>query len=312
MTAALTSPIELVLHPRHGPGLDEALREVDGIDLVAPHTHKETVEIMQDGAKALITFDWDDAFLTPDLRWVQAISAGVDQFPTESLIDNGVVLTSARGVHTSSVAEHALALFLALVRRLAPAIRRAEQREWAPEIGTEIGGMTVTILGMGSIGSQIARLLQPFGASVIGVTRTAKTSDLAREVVGPDGLISACLRSDALICALPETEDTIALVGSAELEALGEGWLINVGRGSSVDEDALTRALRDGDLIGAGLDVTTVEPLPDESPLWELEDLIITPHMGWATNHLTPRLAELVSRNLGAHRGEREWVNRVL
>lgn len=267
---------------------------------------------MSRGGSVLVTFDWDDAFLLPHLTWVQAISAGVDQFPLDALRELGVVFTSARGVHTPAVAEHALALLFAAVRRIGPAVRRSERHEWKPEMGGEVRGLTVTILGMGSIGTEIARLLQPFDATVIGIRRHAGTAQYADEVLGPEDILSACRRSDVLICALPETDETIGVVGSDQLEALGAGWLVNIGRGSSVDQDALATALTTGALRGAAIDVTATEPLPGDSPLWDIDNLVITPHMAWATNHLTPRLASLIEHNVQAFKGEVDWMNRIV
>jgi D-2-hydroxyacid dehydrogenase (NADP+) len=277
-----------------------------------PDSHEGVIEAMRDGASALVTFDWDDAFLTPDLHWIQAISAGVNQFPLEDLAESGVILTSARGVHTPAVAEHALALLFAAVRRIGPALRRAERHEWRPEMGKEVRGLTVTILGMGSIGSEIARLLEPFEVTVIGVRRHPEPSDYAEAVVGPEELLWACRRSEVLICALPETQETLSLVGKDELDALGPGWVVNVGRGSSIDEEALVTALTEGALLGAAVDVTATEPLPDHSPLWDIETLTITPHMAWATSQLAPRLVALITENIQAFKGERDWLNRIV
>lgn len=312
MTAASSDITELVLHPRHGPGLDDALGAIPTIRLLAPGSHDETIEAIRSGGSALVTFDWDDAFLARHLTWVQAISAGIDQFPLQDLAASGVVLTSARGVHTPAVAEHALALLLAVVRRIGPAVRRSDRHEWKMEMGTEVRGLTITILGMGSIGGEIARLLQPFDVTVIGIRKQPEPTEYADEVLATEDLLAACQRSDVLICALPETEETIGIVGRDELEAVGRGWVVNVGRGSSIDEDALLDALTNGVLRGAAIDVTATEPLPSDSPLWDVEDVVITPHMAWATNHLTPRLATLIEANVQALRGERDWVNRVV
>lgn len=303
---------ELVLHPFHGPGLAEALAGIPGASLITPPSAEEVAAVIEAGAQALVTFDWDDAFLGSDLRWVQAISAGVDHFPIESLAESGVVLTSARGAHTPAVAEHAVALLFALTRGLGPAMRRAVRHEWKPELGTEVNGMTVCVLGFGSIGSEIARMLEALNAKVIGVRRNPEPSPFAECVVGPERLLEACTSADVLICALPHAPETTSMVGDAELEALGRGWVVNVGRGSTIDESALLRALDEGDLEGAALDVAAVEPLPTDSPFWDREDVVITPHMAWATDRLNPRLVNLVSANLAAYRGEAAWRNRVV
>lgn len=281
--------------------------------LSTPEDDDQTVEHLRRDGEALITFTWDERFLTPALRWVQAISAGVEQFPLEGLVENGVVLTSAKGAHTPSVAEHAIAMLLALVRGLGRAVRRAGKRRWHPEMATEVGGRTATVVGMGSIGSAIARRLHGLDVRVIGVRgRPELDSDSAETVVGPDEIVSACAQSDILVCALPGTTETRGFIGAAEIDALGHGWVVNVGRGQVIDEDALVSALKDGRLAGAGLDVTATEPLPGDSPLWDLDNVIVTPHMAWASDRLTPRLVDLIERNVRAFFGEGSWTNRVV
>lgn len=303
--------VRAVLHPVHGPGLAEGLRTIDRLDLVSPETVDGVLDELANGAEALFTFEWDDRFATPSLAWVQAISAGVDQFPVDVLRESDVVLTSARGAQTPAVAEHAVALLWACVRGIGPAVRRSARHEWQPKRAAEVRGLTVTIVGMGSIGTEVARMLSLLGATVIGVRRNPAPSDYAERVVGVDQLLDVLARSDAVVCALPNSDDTQHLIGNEALNALGHGWLVNVGRGSTLDEEALAEALVDGDLIGAGIDVTEVEPLPEDSPLWDIENLIITPHMAWSSSGLTPRLVSLIAENVDAYLGERPWVNQV-
>lgn len=304
--------VAVTLHPRHSPGLEQAIAAIPGVRLSTPDDG-DRVATSLSGAPVLVTFDWEDRFLSPALRWVQAISAGVDQFPIERLGESGVILTSARGAHTPAVAEHALALVMALLRRIGRAVDRSRRREWSLEMATELSGRMVTVLGFGSIGSEIGRVLTLLGANVIGVRRHPQPVDgAAQVVVAPQQLLWALERSSLLVVALPETEQTRSIVGSAELAALGPGWLVNLGRGTAVDEAALVAALVEGELKGAGLDVTATEPLPEESPLWTLDDVIITPHMAWATDRLNQRLVELFEKNLAAYRGESGWVNRIV
>ncbi len=304
--------IRMVLHPVHGPGLDTALAALPGVDLVTPGDGDGVAAALGAGAAVLVTYPWEDRFLTSGLRWVQAISAGVDQFPLETLRSHEVVVTSARGAHSPAVAEHAVALLLALVRGLGPAMRRAGRRIWAPEIVQESAGMTVAVLGLGAIGEEIARRLAALGMRVVGMKRDPRSyAGVAELVVGPDRLRWLLERADAAIGALPARSDTARLIDAAALAALGDGWFVNVGRGSTVDEEALVAALRHGELRGAALDVTTVEPLPSDSPLWELENVILTPHMAWASDRLTPRLTRLIAANLAAYRGHGPWATRI-
>jgi phosphoglycerate dehydrogenase-like enzyme len=300
----------LVLHPLHGPGLPEALAAIPGVDLIVPHDSDRVVGELEGGAGLLVTYLWEDRFLVPGLRWVQAISAGTDQFPDDDLAAAGVVLTSARGAHTPAVAEHAIALLLTLIRGIGPAMRDVPERAWRIRPATEARGRTLGVLGLGSIGGEIARLAAALGMRVIGTKRSpGGYRGPAERVLGPDGTLEVCREADAVVIALPGAD--APAVGAPELAALEGGWLVNVGRGSAVDEAALVEALQGGRLLGAGLDVFTAEPLPAGSPLWDLPNVVITPHAAWASDRLAPRVAEIVAANLAAHRGEGPWRNRL-
>jgi len=304
-----TDPV--VLHPLHGPGLPEALAAVPGVDLVVPDDSDQVVAALGGGIAVLATYLWEDRFLVPGLRWVQAISAGTDQFPVDAFSSAGVVLTSARGAHTPAVAEHALALLLALVRSIGPSMRDASEHAWRIRPATEIRGRTLGVLGLGSIGEEVAGLAAALGMRVIGTKRSPEGyTGIAERVLGPEGTLEVCRDADAVVVALPRA--AAPAVGAAELAALDGGWLVNVGRGSAVDEAALIEALRSGRLRGAGLDVFTAEPLPPDSPLWDLPNVVITPHAAWSSDRLSPRVAEVFAANLAAYRGEAPWRNRLV
>lgn len=310
--AESTQPL-VVLHPLHGPGLDEALRQLANLHLSTPDEEADMEVELSRGAAGLITYRWDDSYLVPGLRWVQAISAGYDQFPLDSLRSRGIILTSARGAHSPAVADHALALLLALLRGLGPAIRNTQHHDWRIGRAYETEGVTVGIVGLGSIGEAVARRVVALGMSIIGCKRRPDDyAGVVEQVVGPENLISLFRSCDAVILTLPQTPQTERLIGAQHLAALGGGWLVNVGRGSVLDEEALLAALEEGTVAGAGLDVTAEEPLPGESPLWDHPRVIITPHMAWVSDRLTPRLVEIIEANADALTGERQWVNRVL
>lgn len=286
---------------------------LDSLELAIPGDDAGFHSALADGADGVITFAWDDSFLRHDFHWIQAISAGVDQFPIERLRERGVILTSASGAHSPAVAEHAIALLLALLRGLGPAVRRSVERQWKPDIAYESEGMTVGIVGLGSIGEEIARRLLALGMRVIGVKRRVEGyQGVVPEVVPPAELLDVFRRCDVVILALPASAATVGLITSEHLEALAGGWLVNVGRGNVIDEDALVRALASGTLRGAGLDVTAVEPLPETSPLWEMPQVIVTPHMAWASERVSGRLASIVDRNARAFAGQGPWLNRVV
>lgn len=305
--------LRIVLHPFHGPGLVEALAARPQLDVVVPDDGDGVIAELESGTAALVTYLWEDDFASGGVEWIQAISAGVDQFSLGLLGERGIVLTSARGAHTPQVAEHAIALMMSAVRGIGRTVRGAGSRTWEPVPAHEVSGRTMAILGLGSIGEAVAEKAAALGMRVIGTKRDPEGySGIAAEVLPPDGTLEACRRADVLVIALPAAPSTEGLVGEEELRALGAGWLVNVGRGSVVDESALLEALTEGELIGAGLDVTATEPLPEGSPLWDVPNVVITPHMGWSSDRLAGRLADIIARNASAFRGSGEWVNRVV
>jgi phosphoglycerate dehydrogenase-like enzyme len=238
------------------------------------------------------------------LRWIQLLSAGYDG-PSLHGIPGGVILTNAGDAWSPTVAEHALALLLALMRRL-PECQRAQQaRQWdagvRPLLGS-IEGRTIAILGYGSIGREITARLRPFGARIVGVTRGGAPAEIAPR---PDGMapvsrLHGLLReADALIVTVPLSEATRHIVDADALSCLpAHAVVVNVSRGGTVDPVALAAALRDGRLAGAALDVTEPEPLPADDPLWHAPNLIVTPHVaGFGSAMLAARLGELVVEN---------------
>ena len=302
----------VVLHPLHPPGLADLIGGDPGIDVVLPDGDEGVVVALQAGAPILVTYRWDDSFIAGELRWVQALSAGMEQFPLDTLHQAGAALTSARGVHAPAVAEHALALLMASMRGIGAAMRDVPQREWEwGRPGFELGGRTLGVIGLGHVGEHVAQLGVGLGMRVIGTK--AHPEDyvgVAERVLGPDGTLEVCAEADAVVVAVPADAADGPLIGEEALERLGDGWLVNVGRGSAVDEQALVAALTYGELRGAGLDVFETEPLPAESPLWELPTVVITPHAAWSSDRLPERMAERFLANLAAFRGEREWVDR--
>jgi D-2-hydroxyacid dehydrogenase (NADP+) len=308
----MSDPIKVVLAPATLSGFVEVVAALDGIaEVVAPRT--VGVQGALEGAEVLVSFRWDDGWIVPGLRWIQSVSAGTDQFPLKALREANVVLTSAVGIHDTQVSEHAFGLLLSLTRGIAPSIRNQADRtwEWSPVV--DLAGLTMGVLGLGVIGEAVARRAAAFGMRVIGTKRSVDGyAGAAEKVFAPDETLEVFRQSDVVVITLPDTPETRNLVGPAELQALSDGYLINVGRGTVVDEPALAAALGDGTLRGAGLDVFAVEPLPPESPLWHLPNTIVSPHLAGASPRYGERLAELFARNLLAYRGEGPWINRVV
>ena len=220
------------------------------------------------------------------VRWIHFVTSGIERGLAMGLPEGAIVSNSA-GVRSPTVAEHALALLLALVRQL-PALRVPQSaRQWARvEMGPKIAslqGMTVCIVGLGSIGREIARKLMAFDAKCIGVSRTPAKGGGIQPVFPRERIGDAFAMSDAIVVATTADDSSRHLVGAAAFARVKRGaFLVNIARGQIVDEEALIAALRDGRLGGAGLDVTEVEPLPEGSPLWDLPNVIVTPHVAGA------------------------------
>jgi phosphoglycerate dehydrogenase-like enzyme len=254
----------------------------------------------------------------PRLRWVQSLAAGPDSVLAAGFPDD-VVITSGSGLHDRPVAEHALGLVLALLRRLPAAIRAQEEHRWADELGglqplhpegavTTLLGARVLVWGFGSIGQTVAPFLAQLGAQVRGVARSAgERSGFA--VVAEEDLREELGRTDVLLMILPSTAATTRALDAERLAALpAHAYVVNVGRGSTVDEPALVAALSDGRIAGAALDVTDTEPLPADSPLWDAPNLLLTPH---AAGGRPVGSDELISANLAALLAGRDLRNLV-
>ena len=301
---------KVVLHPANLVGVPEALARVGGIDLVCATSDDEIADELRTDA-VFISYTWKAAYLQPGLRWVQSHSAGVAQFPIESFRERKIVLTSASGVHVVC-AEHAIGLLLALSRGLDAAIKDMPAHHWGARVSAEIAGRTVVVLGLGAIGQQIVDRLSGWDVRIIGVTRSPGEHAGVVPDVRPLGeLAAACAEASVLMIALPDAPETRQLVSAEVLDALGQGYVINIARGAVVDQSALIDRLRDGRLAGAGLDVTVPEPLPNDSPLWDLPNVIITPHVAGLTPRYGERLASLLADNLRAFHGQGEWRNRI-
>ena len=269
------------------PDLEAAVREGGGE--LAP----------LEGADGLVALTGDPSelpALPESVRWVQLPSAGVEQWVRAGVVRDGRVWTSATGSFGLPVAEHALALMLAADKSLHSFAR---ERSWTDDGRHQVRaleGETVLIVGAGGIGRALIGLLEPFRVEVLAVTRRGRDGTLPIERVG-----EVWPRAHFVVIAAPATDGTRHLVGARELAAMREdAWLVNVARGSLVDTDALVEALRSGAIAGAALDVTDPEPLPDGHPLWELDNVLITPHVATPPEaerrHFAMRVKENVRR----------------
>jgi len=227
--------------------------------------------------------------------------SGINHLPTEQLRERGIAVTNASGIHAPGIAEQVVGNILVFARNLHEGWRRKQQREWRHYKGHELTGSTVTILGLGSIGREVAQRLDGFEVQTIGARYTPSKGGPTDEVIDisdRDAIHEALSRSDYVVVSTPLTDDTRGLLGKEELITLPpEGVVINVARGPVIDTDALIWAIQDESIRGAALDVTDPEPLPEENPLWGFENVLITPHMGGHTPRHWERLAEILAKN---------------
>ncbi|TCJ20445.1 D-2-hydroxyacid dehydrogenase [Rubrobacter taiwanensis] len=262
-------------------------------------------------AEAEVLYDFDRAHLrdltevAPKLRWVQASFAGAGEVAEKAgLRGTGVTVTTASGVFSRPLAEFTLAAMLAHVKQFARLERDKGAKRWRELPADTLEGKTLCVVGFGSIGQEIAHLARPFGVRILGVKRSVRKDDpalgLADELYATEDLRGALGAADYVAVTLPHTPETRRLIDAGAFRAMKPGaYLVNVGRGQVVDEAALAEALRSGRLSGAALDVFEVEPLPEESPLWELENVIVSPHSTCDIPHVSNRLqADLFIENL--------------
>jgi phosphoglycerate dehydrogenase-like enzyme len=266
---------------------------------------------------------WQNSLLdrADRLCFIQSIGAGTDQFPRDELAKRGIRLASARGVNARAVAEHAMALILALSRRLPEARDNQAKRVWRGMIGDpaeredELGGKTLLVVGLGDIGGRLARLAKAFDMRVIGLRRDVGAGPGAADAVHRmDALKPLLAEADFVALSCPLTKETENLIDAQAFARMKpSAHLINVARGRVVDEAALVAALGAHRIAGAGIDVTTEEPLAPSSPLWGMAQVLITPHTAGETRRYEDNVIEILRDNLGRiWRGERLLRNQVV
>lgn len=255
------------------------------------------------------------------LRWLSSVAAGLDRIATPAMLARGVVVTSASGVHGPNIAEHVLAMILMFTRGLPKLFRAQLARRWDRNVTSrsdgpsELTGKTLVIVGLGRIGEAIATRARPFGVRLVALKHDPRArhdpSVTVDELHGMDGLDEALRRADHVCLTVPLTRETHHLLDARRIALLrGGAYVYNVSRGAVIEERALVDALRAGKLGGAGLDVFEEEPLPVTSPLWDLDNVILTPHVSGGTPLYYDRAAALFAENLERFLAGRPLQNR--
>jgi phosphoglycerate dehydrogenase-like enzyme len=286
----------------------------------------EDVEVMLRGRLPADTFDRILA-RAPALRWVHSATAGVERVLTPASRARGISITNARGVFSRPIAEYVMLMILSAARRLPELLELQVERTWQPLEARELRDVTVGIVGLGSIGRAVGALATAFGCHVIATRKRpedgAENSDGAGDeplpgtlmldrVLPPERLPELLAECDFVVLAAPLTDDTRGIISDAAIAQMKPGaWVINVARGELIDERALSRALREGRLGGAVLDTFLEEPLPAMSPLYDVPNLIITPHTSWSSTRVLERSVGLFCENLRRYAGGQRLVNLV-
>jgi phosphoglycerate dehydrogenase-like enzyme len=287
------------------------------------------------GADVMVTFRVPAGLATkaPALKWIHLMSAGVEHAVAAGVFDNpGLVLTNSSGIHGTTIGEYILASMLAYAHQLHLPLRAQMRHEWLPnryfmKTAVDLRGKSVGIIGYGSIGRETARLAQAFGMEVFALKRNprdhADPGWCAPNVGDPQGVIpkrwfgpgqraELVALSDYIVVTLPLTPDTRHFLGAREFAAAKPGaYVVNVGRGEVIDQQAMIEALKSGALAGAGLDVTTPEPLNPESPLWDIENVLLTPHVSGAKQGYNDQACEVFVENLRRFMSGRPMLNLV-
>lgn len=265
---------------------------------------------------ALMTFDYESAFLEAGLDWIHSVQAGVDRFPFDELDARGVALTNSTGVHGDSVGDTVAGYMLSFARRLHRFRDQQHDREWAWPAHDEpfsLRGERLCIVGLGGLGRGIAARADALGMDVVGVKRTPTPVEAVDEVYRRDQLHEAIENARFVALAVPLTPETEELFGAEELHAMREdAYLINVARGGVVAQQDLVDALDDGVITGAALDVFETEPLPEGSPLWDFEEVIVSPHAAAAHREYGERVGAIVVESLRRQLDGEGYANRVV
>jgi phosphoglycerate dehydrogenase-like enzyme len=284
------------------------------------HNAEEVEQALEGGVEVLYTFYLPaDLSRAPGLKWVQLHTAGVDHLLDHPLMKSSILLTTVSGIHATPIAEYVFASILAFNRRVPKMLYYQSRREWPQGrwnlfARPELRGSTLGIIGYGSIGREVGRIARCFGMRLVATKRSvSQMRDVGYVVQGtgdregallddafpPERLSEMLSLCDYVVVAVPLTPETRKLIGEAELRAMKpSAYLVNISRGGTVDEGALIKALQEGWIAGAGLDVFEEEPLPSDSPLYGLENVILSPHVSGFTLRYDERASDLFAENL--------------
>lgn len=285
-----------------------------------PGAQEKIAQAAKDADVCILNGDLNDAILAGEhLKWIHCCHAGLDRSARPEVFQRGIILTSSSGRSAPALAEHALMFLLGLTYDLPMLMRAQAQHKWAVsrEYAAKTGlyGKTIGVIGLGKTGQEVARLAKQFSMTVLGWRRSSKPVEHVDEIYASEegGKLELLLaRCDYAVLCIELNDQTFHLIGAPQLAAMKQSaFLINLGRGKLVDEPALVSALKAGEIAGAGLDTFEVEPLPPESELWDMPNVIITPHCTPALPDREERMLSYVFQNIQAYRSGGAFVNRL-
>jgi phosphoglycerate dehydrogenase-like enzyme len=256
----------------------------------------------------------------PGLRWLQLSSAGIDRLADSPIARSQLTITTASGIHAATISEYVIGMMIAFAKRLPDAIRSQSESAWRPYWPAELEGQTVGIVGAGNIGARVGLVAKAMEMRVLGMRRSVErrmTGEEAGdpnvdELLPPSDLNYLLQESDYVVLGTPLTPKTRGMIGAHELALMKPtAVIVNIARGAVIDEDALITALKEKRIAGAGLDVFSQEPLPPESELWGLENVIVTPHISGGTPRYMERVVGLFCDNLQRYAADEPLVNVV-
>lgn len=260
-------------------------------------------------------FEFNPAVLAgaKNLKWMQIFKAGFDDLPLDEMRKRGIILTNVRGIHKIPMGEYTMGMILMLAHRFLEYRENQRKKIWDRKIqAEEIFEKTLGVVGTGSIGAEICRRAKAFGMRTIGINTRGAAVDGVDKALPPRGLHELLADSDYVVVAVPLNEKTRGMIGKAEFEAMKpSACFINISRGQVVDEKALVNALRRRCIKAAVLDVFEKEPLPADSELWQMDNVVITPHISAVSPRYTERALEIFTFNLDAYINGRELLNKV-
>ncbi len=296
------------LRPHHIEKVKKLLKRGD--ELVIALSAKETdADIIAGFPNEVATLG-----MPKNVRWIHSFSAGVNKFLTPELVKSPIIVSNSAGIHAIPIAEHVLGMLLMFARLFHITLYNQEQKRWEPQENIqELNGKTILIVGLGHIGNEVARLCHAFGAHVLAITKTKKKKTAnVDELKTLEHLDSFLDRADFVVLCLPYTKDTHHLFDIKKFTRMKpSAVIINIGRGSVINEHDLIYALKQKIIAGAGLDVTEIEPLPKTNPLWEMENVILTPHHSGLSEKYMDRAIEVFIKNLKAFRSNKNLPSQI-